>query len=277
MRWRKRIKTLLLLLGISLWLFSKRGLAQEPSIHKEYIFGVVPQYPATEIYQAWRPFLAYLSKETQIPIRLKLYDSIPVFERGFMVGEMDLAFMNPYHMTVAHDRQGYIPLVHDGSRVLRGIIVVARDSPIKGLDDLQNATIVFPAPNAFGASICVRRLLRQNNIVFIPEYVKTHSNVYRYVALGLARAGGGVRSSLRKQPRALQQQVRVLAQTPPVNPHPIAAHPRVPPEIRARITAAIQKMTRDPEGQRLLDGILIHQPVVSNYERDFAPVADGVP
>ena len=274
MRLDKRIKQILLVLGF-LFLSSWGSANQNPSKYKEYIFGVVPQYPATEIDQAWRPFLTYLSKKIQVPIRLKLYESIPVFERSLLAGEMDLAFMNPYHVTMAHQRQGYVPLVHDGSRRLRGIIVVAKDSPIQRLHDLQNAAIAFPAPNAFGASLLVRRLLNQKGIVFTPEYVGTHSNVYRYVALGLVPAGGGVLSSLRKQPPALQKQLRILMQTPAVSPHPIAAHPRVAPEVRVRIIETIQKMTQDPEGQRLLDGVLIHRPVVSNYERDFAPVADG--
>jgi hypothetical protein len=68
---------------------------------------------------------------------------------------------------------------------------VAADSPIQTVAALNGKTVVFPAPNAFAASLLIRAHLAGQGIRIEPKYVQTHGSVYRAVALGDASAGGG--------------------------------------------------------------------------------------
>lgn len=236
--------------------------------------GVVPQYPPGQIHRQWTPILKALSKLTGQDFELRSFKSIPDFEAAFRKGELDLAYMNPYHVLMAREAAGYIPIVRDGDRRLNGILVVRHDSPIRTVHDLDGAKIAFPAPNAFGASLYMRALLKEREGISItPSYVGTHSNVYRHVITGQAQAGGGVRRTLGQEAPQLQKQLRVLYQTPEVYPHPLVAHPRMPDLVRAEIQAAFLSLAQQPETAALLKSIQMPRPVAASYQ-DYAGLAE---
>lgn len=94
-----------------------------------YRFGVVPQYEQRKLFRIWRPILDELEKRTGFTFKLVGSPKIPVFERKVEEGDYDFAYMNPYHLILAQERQGYLPLVRDGgvcSRVFWLLPKIAR-------------------------------------------------------------------------------------------------------------------------------------------------------
>ena len=255
------------LLPFLLLLAAAGAVAAEKEV---FILAVVPQFTPSEVHRNWTPIVEKLSRATGRHIEIKIYPSIPKFEAAFLNGEIDLAFMNPYHAVMAKRAQGYIPLVRDDANRLTGILVVRHDSPIKSIKELNGKELVFPAPNAFGASLYMRALLaEQEKISITPHYVKTHSNTYRQVIIGEAAAGGGVNNTLKREPPEVQAQLRVLFETPGVPSHPLVAHPRVPEGVREAVTNTLLEMQNDPAGQKLLVEIQIPKPVKADYARDY--------
>ncbi len=237
-----------------------------------YSLSVVPQFTPVDIGLRWSPLLAYLEKETGIGLQLQVVNRIPNFESDFLAGVPDFVFLNPWHEVMARKAQGYIPLVRSGEP-LDGILVVDRNGPIKRLADLNGKSLAFPAPNAFGASLYMRALLaKKEGISFTPVYVGTHQNTYRHVLLGEEAAGGGVGATLEKESAAIRARLAVLYTTPAVAAHPLAAHPRVPASVRARLTAALLKLDSDPAGRRLLAAVELDHPQAADYARDYAPL-----
>jgi phosphonate transport system substrate-binding protein len=246
----------------------KKSLAQE----RVFTIGVVPQFTPVEIYERWGPLVKELENRTGLKFELKTYKSIPEFEKAFLKGEPDFVFMNPYHQVMAYKAQKYIPLVRDKTP-LTGILVVRRDSPVKEVKDLDGKVIAFPAPNAFAASLYMRALLAEKfKIRFIPEYVKTHDNVYRHVILGKAQAGGGVNNTFLRQPEEVKRELRILYETPSTAPHPFSVHPRVPKEVRDKVKRAILDMANEPSMKALLDRVQMPNPVPADYARDYKPL-----
>lgn len=228
---------------------------------------IVPQFSARQIFSDWTPVLKIVGEKAGVDFKLNFYDSIPQFESGFMRGESDLAYMNPYHMVMAKNAAGYQPIIRDDANRLSGILVVRKDSSIENLSQLDGKKIAFPAPNAFGASLYMRALLaREAKINITPLYVKTHPNVYRHVLLGQAEAGGGVNRTLNDEREDVRSQLRILYRTPEVYSHPIAVHPRVQPELAQRLQAAFLEAGRDPANADLFKNILIPKPAKSTYE-----------
>ncbi len=237
-----------------------------------YSFAVVPQYSAVEVFEDWSPLLARISKDTGLNLKLKLATSIPVFEAGFMKGEADFAYMNPYHAVMAHLSQGYIPLLRD-VKPLSGVLLVRKDSAYKSVKDLADQTIAFPAPNAFGASLYMRALLTaQFGIKFEPKYVNTHSNVFRHVIRQEVAAGGSIATALNGEVPEVRDQLRTLYQTPEVASHPVVAHPRVPQAARKALAQAFFDLTQDEAGRALLKGVRINTPVAASYRSDYEPL-----
>jgi phosphonate transport system substrate-binding protein len=233
---------------------------------------IVPQFPAADLHRDWVPLLARLSREVGVGLKLVLTASIPRFEAELMAGGPDLAFMNPYHQVMAMRQQGYVPMVRSG-RLLSGILVVRRDSDIQSVAALDGHDLVFPAPNAFGASLWMRALLTEREgIHFRPHYVQTHSNVYRQVIRGKATAGGGVNNTLAQETAAVRQDLRVLLETPGAPAHPLSAHPRVPAGLRTTLTAAMLHLASDDEGRQLLNKVSIKTPVAADYAQDYGPL-----
>lgn len=235
-------------------------------------FTVVPQFPPEQIFRDWTPVLNEVSRLTGLPIQLKTYASIPEFETAFLKGEPDFAYMNPYHVVMAKKAAGYLPLLRDDASRLTGILVVRKDSAITRLDQLQGATLAFPSPNAFGASLYMRALLTEDEkIKFTPAYVTTHSNVFRNVVIGRAQAGGAIRQTLEQETPELQAQLRVLYETPSAYSHPVAVHPRVSPQARAALQQAFLKLGANPAFAAQLKAIQMPTPVKADF-KEYAPL-----
>ena len=218
-----------------------------------YTIGIVPQFEIRHIRKIWNPIIKEIEKNTGYKLKLIGSPTIPDFEREFNAGHFDFAYMNPYHILLARDSQGYIPLVRDNGRKLHGILVVRQDSGINSVKDLDGKKIAFPAPNALGASLLMRANLSNDyKIKFRPVYVKTHSSVYLNVAVKQTAAGGGVQKTLNQQRDNIKGALKILHKTPSVAPHPLAAHPRVPAEVREKIKNTFLLLGENAIGRSLL-------------------------
>jgi phosphonate transport system substrate-binding protein len=236
--------------------------------------GIVPQFPPEQIFSTWTPVLQALETKLGARFELRSFQSIPDFEAAFTRGELDIAYMNPYHAVMANRAQGYVPIVRDDDRRLSGVLVVRRDSGISEIAQLDGATVAFPSPNAFGASLYMRALLKEKEGIDIqPTYVKTHTNVYRHVVTGRAAAGGGVRRTLEREPEGLRTQLKILYETPKTYPHPIVAHPRVPDDLLGRIQQALLMLGQDETTTSLLKRVQIPNPVATDLQ-DYQALQD---
>ncbi len=260
-------------LGISLLSFSFAAygtcIGSQNANVTTYSFYVVPQLAVSNMYEAWTPVLDRVGKKLNLCFDLKVLPGVPSFEQDLYLGKPDFAFMSPHHLLQSRISQGYIPIIADGKNQLSGIIVVRKDSGIKSIQDLNGKRMAFPSPNAMAASLLIRANLERSNIKIIPEYVKTHGNVYRSVAIGDYIAGGGINNSFKRESEQLQNQLHILYETQKISPHPIAVHPRVPEKIRREVAISILELGKDPSMAEQLDRIQIPKPIEVSYERDY--------
>jgi phosphonate transport system substrate-binding protein len=231
---------------------------------------IVPQLPPAELYSRWRPLLQQLGQRASICFDLVVPATIPTFEKGLEQGTYAYAFMNPYHQLMVQQR--YQPLVRDGKSLLKGILLVRNDSAIKALPQLAGATIAFPSPNAFAASLLIRAHLHALGIPFQPDYLKTHSNVYRAVAIQQVAAGGGVNNTLRREPQELRDMLRVVYSTPGYPAHPFSARRDLPAAETDRLVQAWLALAADPKAAPLLNAVQLPKPVASDHQHDYQPL-----
>lgn len=236
---------------------------------KNYSVYVVPQLAPAHLFSHWAPFLEELGKRTKLCFDLVIPHDIPEFESALNSGTPDFAFMNPYHLVITQKKEKYIPLIADAKNKLDGILVIKAQSSIEKIQDLQNKSVAFPAPNAFAASLLVRAILDKKGVKINPVYVKSHENVYRSVILGQTQAGGGVNNTFEREPEEIQQQIKVLMKTPSFSPHPFSANPRVFPKIRREIIAGFLDIYADESKRDLLYEIQITVPEEVTYRRNY--------
>ncbi|MDY6981212.1 MAG: phosphate/phosphite/phosphonate ABC transporter substrate-binding protein [Pseudomonadota bacterium] len=248
MRHYVRYLVLLGLLAVGLALF----IATAPRV---LIVGIVPQHSSTVLARQWNPILRHLSEETGYWLVFRPAPSIPAFEERLFNGRYDIAYMNPYHYVVAHEKVGYQAFARQKNERIQGIIVVQRDAPYNSLAELGNRALAFPSPHAFAASILTRSHLRQAGIPFEANYLSSHDKVYRSVAYGHYPAGGGIMRTLDQVSPSIRQQLRVLWKSREYTPHAIAAHPDLKPDFLYRLQKAMVEMSRSDKDRQLLEGI----------------------
>ena len=247
----KFVLVILAILGASN-VFANTGKQAPVNQPAQYTFGVVPQQSAYRLAQMWTPLLQHLKQETGLSLSFITAKDIPSFEDELTAAKYDLAYMNPYHYVVFHSRSGYQPLVRDSVKDQRGIIVTRKDSLITNIEQLQGATLAFPAPAAFAASIIPRAELNRAGISISPRYVNSHDSVYLNVIKELFPAGGGIIRSLEHLPAAQRSQLTILWQSKAYTSHAIAAHSRVPLAHQKLLIAALEKLVTTEKGRALL-------------------------
>lgn len=257
-------------LCIALALSGMLAAAQAHS-ETEYSFAVVPQFEQRKLFAVWRPIIDELNRRTGIRLKLVATLSVPEFERELSLGSYDFVYTNPYHILREATHQAYIPLVRDEAP-LRGIIVVAKNSPIQKPAELDGQRMAIPSNNALGASLLVRAdLERLFKAKVIPVNTKTHSSTYLHVANGLLPAGGGVEKTLNEQEPAVRDLLRVLYVTREMPSHPISAHPRVATVDRQLIQKTLLELATTDAGKEMLAKVPIRT-MIPTTMADYQPM-----
>ncbi len=197
------------------------------------VFGIVPQQSAGKLLKAWGPVLKHIEKQVGKKIRFATAPTIGEFENRCLKGQYDLAYMNPYHYVRFAKQPGYYVLANQSNKKLTGVFVVAKDSSAKQLSDLDSMTLHFPSPNAFAASLLPQAELRAAGVNYKPH------SVYRNVARGVAKAGGGIVRTFNAQGKTTSDKLTILKKTKGYTPHAIAAHPRVNKTLAQKVTQAL--------------------------------------
>jgi phosphonate transport system substrate-binding protein len=274
-KWNRGVERFCFYLVICLLLSSPiHGLAfaGQGTTATEYSIGVVPQFTQRRLHATWKPIADELGRRTGFHFKLLSTLTIQEFHKAYGQGQFDFVYVNPYTLVHFQKTQGYVPLVAD-KRVLRGIIVTAKNSKIKTIADLNGKTLAFPSPNAWAASMLVRGDLEQlHHLRVTPLYVKTHSSMYLHVAKGLNVAGGGVKKTLQKQSETIREQLKVIYTTRASPSHPIAAHPRIPQEIREKVRKTLLAMGSTQEGRKILAGVPIKQIIPVTFKDNYAVI-----
>jgi phosphonate transport system substrate-binding protein len=239
---------------------------------KAYAFGVVPQGPPERMRAQWLPLVERLAAEAGLPLELQLYAKIEDFQDALAAGAVDLAFANPVQTIRAHRAAGYRPLVRDEGK-LRGVFFVASGSPFSSVEALAGREVAFVGPWTF-CSVSLRAHVRELGIV--SKFVGTSANAYKNVLLGLTDAGGVLDSTLADAPPEVRAKLRVIYETPPMAPHAVIVHPRVPREAAARLVEALRALAREgrpsTDASHLLAAVHLSSPVEAVYARDYAPL-----
>jgi len=222
-----------------------------------FTFSVVPQQSATKTAKVWGPLLKYLETKTGYQFQLKTNINIPEFETDLKSERYDFSYMNPYHYVTFHDSANYNALAKAKDKKIKGIMVVAKNSTITKLEDLDGKELAFPSPAAFAASILPRAYMKQQGIKFSPKYVSSHDSVYSNVSRNKYVSGGGVVRTFKNTNKRYKKKLRVLWTTEGYTPHAIAAHKRIPIDVVTSVQKALASIGKTEKGKAVLKGLKV--------------------
>lgn len=215
-------------------------------LSNEISLGIVPQQSPSKLSTTWLQITEYLSKETGIKVVFRTEKSIPTFEEKLYSGEYDVAYMNPYHFIIANNLQKYEAFLRDKNDIVG--ILVSKDNIIFDEKDLKNKTFLFPAPNAFAATLLIKyELKKKYNINLDTDakvlYVNSHDSVYKGVFRDIGDFGGGInRTYTDFIKNSENEKMKIIYETDSYPSHPFAFHPRVDKKTVEKLEKAFLNM-----------------------------------
>ena len=136
---------------------------------KELTFGIVPQQSPLKLSKKWINITDYLTKETGINIIFKTESSIPKFEKKLYSSAYDISYMNPFHFVVAREKQNYKAFIRAKKNIV-GILVSKTKKNNLSFEYLKEKIFLFPAPNAFAATILPKNELKDKfGLLYVPH------------------------------------------------------------------------------------------------------------
>ncbi len=247
------------------------SLPATTAVAASYSFGVSPQQEIPVLARQWLPLFAYIKAHAGVTLEFRTAPDCGVFGERAAAGRYDFIYANPYEYAHQDSRVGYRAFAKERHGSLRALLVVRRDGPIRDVRQLRGATVAFPVPTAFGATMLPRAMLAAAGIPITPRFVHSHESAYLAVVRGLAPAGGGIMATFAALQPQLRRQLRVLWHSPDYPPSVFAVHRRVPASVIKRVRNALVAMAHDHDGRMIL--AQLHFPaIVAADDADWAGV-----
>src|SRR5215831_12453763 len=123
------------------------------SKYKELTFAVVPAENASGVSDRYAPFMAYLTKELGVPVKLRIANDYAAVIEGQRAGNIHIAHYGPAsyataYMTGVKTEPFVTTRNNDGAIGYYSVIYVKAGSPYRQIQDLKGKTIGFVDPNS---------------------------------------------------------------------------------------------------------------------------------
>ncbi len=218
--------------------------------------GVTYQATPKEIRDKFAPIAEILAKATGRRVRMQVVPAYNDVRAGMAKQEFDLAFIHPAHVSMAEIKAGRYKAVAWTAGYTEYImsVLVAKDSPVKALEDLKGHTLVTPDPDSI-TSAMVRAVLRVEKIPYttgkqvVPGSIRVITTRYQdavpfYIENGFAQAGSTAANSVVKA--WTEKGGRVVYRSRPVPIKQFIVSSKLPAEDAQRIRDALLGL-RDPK------------------------------
>lgn len=207
------------------------------------VFVVHPYDTPSRIYARFRPLTLYLGGVLGRPVRLVIARTYDEQIEMIASGRADYAYIGPtpYVRARARARVEILAGESEGGRAFyQSALVVRADSPIEKVADLVGKRVAFGAEISMSSAVAPKLILALAGVKRADLASIAHLDRHERVALAVLHGdfdAGGLRLDIAKSylPRGL----RVLAISPPLPPHVIAASPNVAESDAARARQAL--------------------------------------
>jgi phosphonate transport system substrate-binding protein len=230
-----------------------------------------------ETFDYYRQILDYIGVHLGKDVLLVQRKTYGEINELFGKREIDLGFVcsGPY----ATGKEKYrfellaTPVVQ-GSQFYHSYLIVNKDSPFQRLEDLRGWVFAFTDPDSNTGKLVPTYWLAQ--LGEQPEtffgrtiYTYSHDNSILAVARGLvdgATIDGLIWEYYNHKDPTLTSRTRIIRKSEPYGIPPLVVSSDAPAELKNRIRQVLYSMHRNPDGQRILDELMIDKFVAPKEE-----------
>lgn len=219
---------------------------------KPYAFNVLNQRTIALTAEYWNPIISYVSQKSGVPLELKLARNA---HEGNLIAEKggyDFLYTNHF-FTPERDSLGFQVIARPTGPGLQAQIVVASDSPIRTLQDLEGKDVGFVSPDGFSGYFVPYDALLRAKVNVNVSFTGTQEASVAQLKVGKIAAAGVNGLILERYARREGFAYRALWTSPLYPDLCIMAHKqRVPADKIAAVRAALVGMDKDPDGRKVL-------------------------
>jgi phosphonate transport system substrate-binding protein len=256
-----------ILLSLYCLLFAGIAHAGEP-----LLFGVLNQRSVIATAEIWNPILTYVSHKAGVPLALKMGSVAEETTAMTVRGDFDFAYTN-HLFTPERDKLGFKLLARFNTSGIRGQIVTLTTSPYQTLSDLAGKQVAFANSDAFTGYWVPMDTLLQNHVEVTPVFSGNQESAMTHLALGNVAAAGVNDHVMAQYSRREGLKYRVLWSSDPHMDLAVMAHPRVPAATVKKVRQVLIDMSKDEEGQKVLQ--FVSAKIKSEKVLAFVPANDA--
>lgn len=254
------------------------------------ILGVFPYLNTKTVVSVYQPVREYLEEQLARPVKLYTAVDFQTFVKNTRNGDYDIAVTPPHFARLAQLESDYIPLLRYSSG-RTSLLVVAADSPLRNVAELRGTILAMPDKLSLislaGLYYIKKHGLRPDTDFTLLDK-RSHYDAVVSVVQGNSSAALTSSVALSQMPRAVQDDVRIIASVDTPSDIMYIANPRLgPDEIRKCISVLVVKFAQaSTQGRNFFrnSGYNGFQPVsdeelrsLDPYVREIKPYLDKVP
>ncbi len=238
-------------------------------------FGVFPRWNAQSMVREFAPLARVLSAALGRKVVIETDKSFDAFMERVHRREFDLVHLNQLQYLEARQQAGYTAiakLCESPECTMSALIVTRADMPIREIADLRGKTVAFGDRNAMVSHVLAREVLRAHGLQptdYHAVFTRNPPNALLTVYNGAADAAG-MGSPVFRRPEITRRvdvrKLRVLAESEPIAPLPIAVRTDLEPALVQRLLSTLQSLQDMPDGADAL------RHIGANH---FAPASDS--
>jgi len=249
-----------------------------------------------ETFAYYRELIDYIGSRLDYRIELIQRKTYGEINELFPKRQIDLAFICTGPYAAGREIYGFeaiaTPVVR-GEPFYQSYLIVNRDSAYQSLEDLRGSSFAFTDPDSNTGSLVPNFWLQQikesaNTFFGSITYTFSHDNSILAVAKGLVDAAavdGHKWEYYHGRNPYYTSMTRVIRKSEQLGSPPLVVSVYLPQDLKERIRELILSMRENPEGGRILDGLMIdrfampqedwYQPVLEMYRRVHAANGDS--
>jgi phosphonate transport system substrate-binding protein len=216
-----------------------------------YSFGVLPQRSPVLTAKAWNPILEYISSKTGKKLVMQVTRSGEESRAVIIKGGYDFVYSNHIFDPLAKNAH-YSVIARPKTEDIAGQIVVAKDSKIQSVSELNNLSVGFPSRAAFVGYLVPIDYLKSNHINVKEVFGGNQEGIIAQLKSAQIQAAAVNSISMRSYAQREKFEFRVLWESPKYHALPISANPKVAKADIKQIQKAFVDMSNDTEGKKIL-------------------------
>jgi phosphonate transport system substrate-binding protein len=228
------------------------GLAQPlPGGEPVYRFSPVNQYGINVTAAYWNPIIAYVSEKSGVRLQLKIGRTSADTTAYVLAQEVEFIFSN--HMfSQEREQLGWKVFGRRVTPPVHGQIIVAAESPVTELAQLEGKEVAFPGPEALVAYKFPAAQLMARKVDFKTVFGGNMDGALAQLFSGKVAAVGANSQLAEGYARREGKKYRVLWSSPPLHDLALMSASKVPPAVQQAVARAFIGMHQDPKGREIL-------------------------